>query len=351
MQRTYIDLDISALQHNFHRVQQLAPNRKILAMVKANAYGHGAEKIAKGLPNADAFGVSTINEAIQLRNANIKQDIVLMQGFNSAEDLSIISSFNLQVVIHDWSQLNFLEQQYLTMPLVIWIKIDTGMHRLGFEPQALPEITHRLQKINNIEKSFRYMTHFASSEQLHNPFTQNQYQEFLNATENLPGLKSLANSAAILGWPNTHGDWVRPGLILYGVSPFPQKMGSDHDLKPVMNWHSSLMVVHQLKKGDGIGYNSTFICPEDMPVGVVAAGYGDGYPRQAKNGTPVLVNNNRVPIIGRISMDMLTVDLRNQPDAKIGDIVLFWGMGLPIEEIARSVEMSPYQLLCGVRQR
>lgn len=351
MQRTYIELDIPALQHNFKRIQQLAPHRKILAMIKANAYGHGAEKIAKGLPQADAFGVTCINEAIRLREVNIGQDIVLMQGFNHAADLQIISSHNLQIVLHDWVQLNTLEQQHLSSPLVIWLKIDTGMHRLGFNPHAIPEIINRLQKMNYIEKPLRFMTHFASSEQIENPMTQHQLQNFLMTTEKLPGLKSLANSAAILAWPNTHGDWVRPGLMLYGVSPFPQKIGNDHNLKPVMNWGSSLMVVHQLQKGDGVGYNSTWICPEDMLVGIVSAGYGDGYPRQAKNGTSVLVNNKNVPLIGRVSMDMLAVDLRTQPNAKIGDPVVLWGKNLPVEEIAKSAEMSPYQLMCGVRQR
>jgi alanine racemase len=351
MKRTHIELDISALQHNFQRIQQLTPHSKKMAIIKANAYGHGAEKIAKGLPQADAFGVTCLNEAIHLRNNNIKQDIVLMQGFNCVEDLSSISSHHLQIVLHDWNQLNILEQQHLSVPLTIWLKIDTGMHRLGFNPQAMPEIINRLQKINSNVKHLRFMTHFASSEQLDNPLTQNQYLSFLSATEKLSGLKCLANSAAILAWPNTHADWVRPGVILYGVSPFPHKIGNDHDLKPVMNWCSTLMVINQLKKGDGVGYNRTWICPEDMPVGIVAAGYGDGYPRQAGNGTPVLVNNIKVPLIGRVSMDMLAVDLRTQPNAKAGDPVILWGKNLPVEEIARATEMSPYQLLCGVRLR
>ena len=225
------------------------------------------------------------------------------------------------------------------------------MHRLGFWPDALPEIVNRLNNINNIDKPLRFMSHFASSEQLDNSMTENQYRVFLKATDKFSGLKSLANSAAIMAWPNTYCDWVRPGLMLYGVSPFPQKIGSDHDLKPVMNWCSSLIVIHQLKKGDGVGYNSTWVCPEDMPIGIVAAGYGDGYPRQVKNGTAVLVNNKRVSLIGRVSMDMLAVDLRSQPEAKVGDPVLLWGKNLPVEEIARAAEMSPYQLMCGVRER
>lgn len=351
MQLTKIELDISALQHNFKRVRQLAPGKKILAMLKANAYGHGAIKIAHGLSEADAFGVACVNEAIHLRENGISQPIVLMQGLNHSDDLSIINSYQLQMVLHDWSQLEILEQHQLTQPLVIWIKLDTGMHRLGFPLESLSDIISRLQKIKNIAQPLRFMTHFASPEQLDNSLTLQQYQQFISATENISGIRSLANSAAIIAWPQTQCDWIRPGIMLYGVSPFQNKIGSDHDLIPVMNWTSQLMVVHPLKKGDAIGYNGTWVCPENMPVGIVAVGYGDGYPRQAKNGTPILVNNKRVSLIGRVSMDMLAVDLRSQPQAKIGDPVLLWGKDLPVEEIARSVDMSPYQLLCGVRER
>lgn len=351
MHLTKIELDISALQHNFNRVRQLAPGKKILAMVKANAYGHGAIKIARGLIDADAFGVACINEAIQLRDHGIAQPIVLMQGINHSDDVSQLNSYQLQMVLHDWSQLEILKQQPLTHPLVIWIKLDTGMHRLGFPVEALSEIINRLQKIKNIAQPLRFMSHFASPEQLDNSLTMQQAQKFFSATESFSGVRSLANSAAIMGWPQTHCDWVRPGLMLYGVSPFQNKIGCDHGLIPVMNWKSHLIVIHQLKKGDAIGYNGTWVCPEDMPVGIVAVGYGEGYPRQAKNGTPILVNNKRVSLIGRVSMDMLAVDLRSQPQAKIGDPVLLWGEILPVEEIARSVEMSPYQLLCGVRER
>ncbi len=351
MQLTKIQLDISALQHNFQRIRQIAPGKKILAMIKANAYGHGAIKIARGLIDADAFGVACINEAKQLRENGITQPIVLMQGLNSVDDLPIINSYQLQMVLHDWSQLAILEQQQLSQPLVIWIKLDTGMHRLGFPVTALNEIIERLQKIKYIKQPLRFMTHFASPEQLDNSLTMQQAELFLSITDHLSGERSLANSAAIIGWPQTHGDWVRPGIMLYGVSPFPQKTGNDYDLLPVMDWTSQLIVIHQLKKGDAVGYNGTWVCPEDMSVGIVAVGYGDGYPRQAKNGTPVLVNNKRVPLIGRVSMDMLAVDLRTQPQATIGDPVLLWGKNLPVEEIASYVDLSPYQLLCGVRER
>lgn len=346
-----IQLDLSALHHNFQRIRTLAPGRSILAMIKANAYGHDAIQVARALPDAEAFGVACIVEGVQLRNAGITQDIVLMQGFFTANDLAIIIQHQLQIVVHDWYQLEILEQQQITSPLVIWLKIDTGMHRLGFLPEAVPEVITRLQRLDCVKESPRLMTHFSAPEEINNSVTLNQFKLFQKTIQQYPGARSLANSAAILAWPDTLGDWVRPGIMLYGVSPFPQKCGNDHDLKPVMNWCSTLTAIHHLRKGDSVGYNSTWICPEDMLVGVVSAGYGDGYPRQAKNGTPVLVNNKSVPLIGRVSMDMITVDLRSQADAKIGDPVVLWGADLPVEVIARSVEMSPYQLLCGVRVR
>lgn len=351
MQPSIIQIDTLALQHNFQRIRTLAPGKSILAMIKANAYGHGAEIIAKALPQADAFGVACLNEALHLRHAGITQPIVLMQGFIDPKDLSIIRAQQLQIVIHNWQQIEILEQQNIDTPLIIWLKIDTGMHRLGFMPEEVSEVLMRLTRLKCIVEPPRLMTHFSSPEDLQNPATEKQFNYFLQTTQHLPGLKSLANSAAIFAWPQTHGDWVRPGIMLYGVSPFPQKNGIDLDLKPVMQWQSRIVVIHQLKKGDAVGYNGTFICPENMPVGVISVGYGDGYPRQAKNGTPVLVNGKIVPLVGRVSMDMITIDLRTQPQAKAGDPVLLWGNELPVEVIGRSVDLSPYQLLCGVRRR
>ncbi len=343
-------INLSALRHNFSRIRTLAPNSRVMAIVKADAYGHGLVRIAQSLEQADAFGVACLEEARELRQAKIQQRIILLEGPYSGEELTKISQLGLDMVVHDLSQVEMLEQNQLNKPVCIWLKLDTGMHRLGFSPDLASQALARLEQSAGV-KEIRLMTHLASANNREDPMTRKQLQCFSQFNENMSLEKTIANSAGILAFPDAHVDWVRPGIMLYGVSPFSDSNGSQEGLKPVMTLQSKLITVRALKAGDPVGYGATWRCPEDMSVGVVAAGYGDGYPRHAESGTPVLVNGKRVELIGRASMDMLTVDLRSQPQAKTGDPVVLWGEGLPVEEVANHAGTIPYEVLCAVHKR
>ena len=343
-------INLSALRHNFSRIRTIAPDSRVMAIVKADAYGHGLVRIAQSLEQADAFGVACLEEARELRQAKIQQRIILLEGPYSGEELTKISQLGLDMVVHDLSQVEMLEQNQLNKPVCIWLKLDTVMHRLGFSPDLAIEALARLEQSAGV-KEIRLMTHLASANNREDPMTRKQLQCFSQFNENMSLEKTIANSAGILAFPDAHVDWVRPGIMLYGVSPFSDSNGSQEGLKPVMTLQSKLITVRALKAGDPVGYGATWRCPEDMSVGVVAAGYGDGYPRHAESGTPVLVNGKRVELIGRASMDMLTVDLRSQSQAKTGDPVVLWGEGLPVEEVANHAGTIPYEVLCAVHKR
>lgn len=346
-------INLPACRHNLQLSRQAAPAAQCMAIIKANGYGHGMVQIARALKTAEAFGVATVDEAVQLREAGIPNPIVLLEGFSSAEELNLVRGYRLQSVLHDESQLSLLEQ-YPGEAIAVWIKIDTGMHRLGFSPQQLTGLWTRLNQCTSIAQPLRMMTHLASADDRADSKTNEQlavFQETLRQL-NATGLEqSIANSAGILGWPQTHAAWVRPGIMLYGITPFNQGRGEDFQLQPVMTLTSKLIAVKQLKKGDTVGYAATYTCPEDMLVGVVAIGYGDGYPRHAATGTPVLVNGQRVELIGRVSMDMICVDLRSQPLARVDDPVVLWGDGLAVEEVAECAGTIAYELLCSVSKR
>ncbi len=377
-------INLDALRHNLQRVREAAPGCHVMAIIKANGYGHGMVRVARALASADAFGVASIDEAIVLREAGIETPITLLEGFFEAQELALIQRYRLGVVIHHAAQLDILEAHPLSTPIPTWLKIDSGMHRLGFAPEKAQDAWRRLKACRWVANPIRLMTHLASADDRHSPQTLHQLECFNAVISGMEGERGIANSAGILGWPQTHADWVRPGIMLYGVSPFVDGAAVDDvqgctnaagagdgmdaggratqgavagcagavdALKPVMTLTSKLISVNRFKKGDAIGYAASWVCPQDMPVGVVAIGYGDGYPRHAAPGTPVLVNGKRVPLIGRVSMDMVTVDLSSQPGAQIGDSVTLWGQGLPVEEVARCASTIPYQLLCGVTQR
>ena len=344
-------IDKQALKHNLQRVRELAPHSKIMAIIKADAYGHGLVRVANTLSDADAFGVACLEEAEQLRSASITAPIVLLEGPHKAVDLTSIVQLQLEIIIHNEFQLEILEQATLDKALQVWVKIDTGMHRLGFPLEKAAEVLKRVESCKNIKPSFRLMTHLATANENDNPLTKQQLDNFKQVCFGLDVEKTIANSAAVINFPEMRDEWIRPGLMLYGVSPMTDRHAQELRLKPVMTLESELITIQRLKKGEPVGYGATWRCPEDMPVGVVAAGYGDGFPRHAKSGTPVLVNDVRCALIGRASMDMLTIDLRNQPQAKIGDRVVLWGESLPVEEIAHYADTIPYELLCGVHKR
>ncbi len=347
--RAAIDLD--ALRHNLYRVRQVATGSRITAVVKANAYGHGLLRAVRALQEADGFAVTCSEEVVMLREAGVQHPILLLQGFTDSADLNLVSRLGVEAVVHNRTQVETLEHSRLGRPIAVWLKVDSGMHRLGFSPGRVGEIHQRLVNCSAVAHPIRLMTHLANADDRSDPTTREQVQVFRNVADRLPGESSIANSAGILGWPETHADWVRPGIMLYGVSPFTTGTGPELDLKPVMTLGSRLIAVNRQSKGAPVGYGGAWVCPEDMPVGVVAVGYGDGYPRHAASGTPVLVNGHRVPLIGRVSMDLICVDLRAFPQAKVGDAVVLWGEGLPAEEVARKASTIAYELLCGVTQR
>jgi alanine racemase len=343
-------INLSALQHNFNRVNQSAPASRVMAIIKANAYGHGLTRIAQGLPRAAAFGVACVNEAITLREAGFDRRIVLLEGPFAADELRLISGYHLDVVIHHREQLAMLEKVSCRRPLNVWLKLDSGMNRLGFEPSAVAEVVTRLDNIGHIGE-LRFMSHLACADDSADDYTATQIELFRDAVAALAGERSLANSAAVLAWKAAQLDWVRPGIMLYGASPLLGTTAAALDLQPVMTLETALIAVNTHPKGARVGYGGDWVCPETMPVGVAAIGYGDGYPRHAPAGMPVLVNGKRAPLIGRVSMDMVCIDLRGHQDAAVGATVTLWGDGLPVDEVAGMAGTIAYELLCHINSR
>lgn len=343
-------INVDALKHNLTRVRQEAAGSKVLAVLKANAYGHGMLQVAEQLQHADAFGVARLDEALALRAGGIVKPIVLLEGFFDADELPQIVASNLQVVVHQQEQVDAIVAAELDAPIRIWLKMDTGMHRLGLPPEQYQAAWQALLQSPNALPGIRLMSHFACADDLQCPDTLEQMQRFAQWSHGLGGEVSLANSAGLLGWPQSHGDWVRPGLMLYGVSPLLGKAGADHGLQPVMTLCSRVIAVRDVAAGETVGYGSAWQAQQSTRLAVVAIGYGDGYPRMVPNGTPVLLHGQRFPIVGRVSMDMLTIDIGQQA-VKPGDEVVLWGQGLPVEEIAALVGTIPYELLCNITPR
>lgn len=346
-----VTIDRTALAHNFDQIRQRASRSAILAMVKSNAYGHGLERVAKTLTEADGFGVACIDEVERLRAADIRQNIVIMTGFHTLEELLLLQQLQATPVIHNEQQLAILNTANTAGPIPVWVKVDIGMGRLGFKPSEIALVLEKCQNSSAHVDVLGLMAHFSSADDRQSSCTPHQitlFSELLN-THRQRG--SLSHSAGIFGWPDLQHEVVRPGITLYGVSPFSEGSGLDLNLQPVMTLRSRLLAVHQLPKGAAVSYGGQFTCPEPMPVGVVEMGYGDGYPRHATTGTPILVGGRRCSLIGRVCMDMLMVDLRSAPQATVGEEVVLWGQGLPIEEVARCAGTIGYELLCHVSQR
>lgn len=342
-------INLTALQHNLQQVRRLAPQSKVLAVLKANAYGHGMLQVAEQLPQADAFGVARLDEALALRAGGIVKPIVLLEGFFDADELPQIVASNLQVVVHQQEQVDAIAAAKLDAPIKVWLKMDTGMHRLGLAPECYQAAYQALSTSPNCLSGIRLMSHFASADDQQSLDTKTQLQCFEHHSQGLVGEVSLANSAGVLAWPESHGQWVRPGIMLYGVSPMLQQKAAV-DLQPVMTLCSRIIAVRAIAAGETVGYGSAWQTPQATRLAVVAIGYGDGYPRNVANGTPVLVHGKRYPIVGRVSMDMLTIDIGHAKVAS-GDEVVLWGKGLPVEEIACQAGTIAYELLCNITPR
>lgn len=349
MTRARATVDAAALRHNLARVRAFAPGRRVIAAIKADAYGHGALHAAAALADADAFAVATVDEALQLRWTGVSQPLIVLSAAWRTEDFAACAEHDLQPVLHDPAQIEALARQD-GRGLTVWFKLDTGMHRLGFPAEEAPALHRRLEALPGVRLA-GWMTHLACADDPADPTTKDQVRRFHRGLADLPGERSIANSAGIVAWPDTHADNVRPGIMLYGSSPLLEGSGADFDLRPAMTLTAPLIARKRVAAGEPVGYGATWRAPEDMPIGAVAIGYGDGYPRHAPNGTPVLLRGRRVPLIGRVSMDLINVDLRGCPDAEIGDTAVLWGEGLPAEEIGRAAGTISYELFCRLTSR
>ncbi len=355
MRNVQLGISRQALHHNLQVVRDAAPYARVLSMVKADAYGHGARLVAETLAESDGFGVAFLDEALALRAAGVQRPIVVLEGVFSDMEMFEAVRQRLSVVVHQEEQIAFLESCKLTGPVDVWLKVDTGMHRLGFSPAAAVTAFRRIRAAR-IVGEIGLLTHFSAADELDSSQTEMQIGRFRGLQQELSrnGERvipdSLANSAAIHAWPASHGSWVRPGIMLYGCSPFADRTADELGLRPVMTLSSRLIAVRHLKQGESVGYGGAWTAPQDTRIGVVAIGYGDGYPRHARNGTPVLVGGYRVPLVGRVSMDMITVELGSLP-VGIGESCVLWGEGLPADEVAAHAGTISYELFCKLTTR
>lgn len=344
-------IDLDALRHNLAVARAAAPGRKVMAVVKANAYGHGLVRVAQALGDADALAVARLGEAVALHDAGCRATIVLLEGCQDNAEWVEAAARGFVPVVHHREQLELLRAARLSRPLACWMKVDTGMHRLGFSPAQAVAAYAELAALDNVRDQPGLMTHLANADDRWDPTTAEQLARFKPLAERFAVPTSMANSAGILGCADSHGDWIRPGLMLYGASAFLNGQGGDNGLRPVMTLSARLIAVNQRNAGDPVGYGGSWRCAHDMPVGVVCIGYGDGYPREIAADTSVLVAGRASRVVGRVSMDMIMVDLHDLPDAKMGDVVTLWGDGLPVERIAKSAGTIPYTLFCGITSR
>ena len=375
--RVVAEINLAALRHNLSRIRAFAPGVKILAMVKGNAYGHGMVTVASALRDVDYLGVVGLEAAVALRHSGVMQPIVLMNGFQSEAELEILLEYKIDSVIFDFIQIRQLESYFeeniknknniKNFKPKLWLKIDTGMHRLGFQEAEVPEAYQRLKNLKDKDKdkdNKKYiediilMTHFAEADQEAAESVHRQFAKFLTLVSHYSELKSCANSGALLQYPMTQMDIIRPGLILYGVSPCYLKNKNNQnkdaahlDLLPVMTLKSKIISLHRLEIGERVGYGSTWRALRPTNLAVVSVGYGDGYPQSAKEATPVLIRGQKAWLAGRVSMDTITVDVTDIPEVALGDEVILWGENLPIEGVVQAMGLSPYGVLTGVTSR
>ena len=340
-------IDLSALNNNLH-VARRATAARVMAVIKANAYGHGLLRAADALRDADGFALLDVRDAVQLREAGFRQPILLLEGFFSRDELPLLAEYELTSVIHSQHQLDWLDAYPRRHGLSVWLKLNSGMNRLGFSPAEYPAVLEKL-KAHRAVHEVTLMTHFAQADEAAGIAQQQALFEQLAAPYRLP--RSLANSAALLRHPQAQGDWVRPGIMLYGSSPFDDTSAQQLGLRPVMTLSSEIISIQNLKAGETVGYGATFRAERAMRIGTVACGYADGYPRHAPTGTPILVDGQRTRTLGRVSMDMLAVDLSELSDVKIGSRVVLWGEGMPVDEVARAAGTISYELLCALAPR
>lgn len=337
-----------ALRHNLAVVRRHAPHSRILAVIKANGYGHGMLRVAHALDDADGFAVLSLPEAIALREAGFKQTLLMLEGIFDADELPLAAQHRVSMVVHSESQLLMLEAARGLAPVDVFLKVNTGMNRLGVPSGGFWSFYDRLRTCKTVE-SITLMTHFATADEA--PGIAEQFALFDDLTSRISAPRTMANSAAILHYPETHADWVRPGIMLYGATPFGEESAAQHDLQPAMTLQSEIIAVQTLQAGAAVGYGRRFIAEKTTRLGVVACGYADGYPRHAPNGTPIAVAGKRTRTIGRVSMDMLYADITDIPEAGIGSPVELWGKQVPVDAVAQASGTVGYELLCALAPR
>jgi len=342
-------IDPEALRHNLAAVRRLAPHSRVLAIIKANAYGHGLVPVANALVEADALGVARLEEGQALRAAGITREVVLLEGVFSRAQLAMAAEGRFQLVVHSLEQVRMLELYRGDVRFEIWLKIDTGMNRLGLRAEEFADAYHRLRPLAVISR-LRLMTHLACAEDPAGTVTAQQLARFASLTSGIEAELSIANSAGLILSPQSHTDWVRPGLMLYGISPTAQP-ADELGLRAVMTLTTQIIAVRDVNAGEAVGYGGAWRAGRASRIGIAAVGYGDGYPRHMRSGTPVLINGREASVVGRVSMDMTAIDLTDHPAARLGDEVTLWGEGLPAERVAPYAGMIPYELVCGVSQR
>lgn len=343
-------IDLSAIRHNYQLARQLGGERKVFAVVKANAYGHGAREVVSALPEAEGFAVAFLGEAGEVRGLHMLARILVLQGCFDVSEFRMAAQMELDVVVQGPEQAEALLAAHLVKPLRIWMKLDSGMHRLGFDPASLRAWYQRLKDSKQVSE-INLMSHFACADDPQHPLHVMQQAAFDSLLDLPFAHRSLANSAAILASPQSHHDWLRPGIMLYGASPFADRSAAELGLQPAMTLSGSLTSVREVPAGDSVGYGASWRAGTATRIGTISCGYADGYPRCAPAGTPVLVGGRRVPLVGRVSMDMLTVDLSNAPEAMVGTPVELWGKQLAVDEVATHCNTIGYELLSHVAAR
>jgi alanine racemase len=344
-------IDTAALRHNLSRVRELAPGCRVMAVIKANAYGHGLVTAAQALEGADAFAVTRLEEAVALREAGCRARIVLLEGFNDASGLEVAARHSLEPFVHEPFQVGLLESWRGPQEIRAWLKVDTGMHRLGFAAGEVSAAVARLEACRFVARPLPLATHLADAERGEAGRVGAQLATFAQAVARLAGERSIANSAALVAWPEARADWVRPGIMLYGISPFPDRTAAGLGLRPVMTFETRVIALKDVAPGERVGYGGTWVAGHPSRIAVAAVGYGDGYPRSAASGTPVTVRGEAACVAGRPSMDMLTIDVTGLSQVAIGDRVELWGREVPVERVAAAAGTIPYELTCRVGRR